>query len=536
MKKRVVALMAGLAVLFSGLIVRVYQLTSGDLSAAAGQQARYTVTVARSRGTIYDTNMTHLVNTGTEYRLSVAPTPEALAVLADQLDETTWESVNQRMSGGKPVALQMDQAPNTATGITVFQTPVRYAEPLLAPHLLGYMDSDGTHGKTGVELLFDDVLNEYAGEATVTYTTDGTGALLQGVSPEIENTLSRSQGGVALTLDSQVQKIAQRAAERYLPQGAVVVSEAATGRVLAMVSTPEYQPDTVADLLEDKRSPLLNRTLCNYNCGSVFKIVTTAAALEAGIPASTTFSCSGRIDVEGVVFHCHNQLGHGALNMSGAFAQSCNPYFIRLGQRVGGDRLYRLASTLGFDRALTLTDGYETARAILPSKQTLQGAVLANLSFGQGELLASPLHIAQLVGAVVNNGQVRQPSILKGIVDEKGNLTEEELPQTQTAFSETTAKAIREMMIQTVQSGTGQAARPVTGGAGGKTGTAETGWKQEGEEVVQSWFAGFYPAEEPKYTIVVLAEDADNTGGECAPAFKQICEQLAAWNNTVRLS
>lgn len=534
MKKRAVALLAGLGVLMSGLMVRVYYLTGGNLSAAAGQQSRYTVTAARSRGTIYDTNLTPLVNTGSEYRLSVAPTPEALAALSRQMGEDEWKALDERLSGGKPVALSMDGAPNTAPGIVVFQAPVRYTDTLPAPHLLGYLDSDGAHGKTGAELLFDDVLTEYAGEATVTYTIDGTGALLPGVAPEIDNTLSRSKGGVALTLDSAVQKIAQRAADRYLPQGAVVVSEAATGRVLAMVSTPGYQPDTVADLLEDKRSPLLNRTLCNYNCGSVFKIVTAAAALEAGIPASTAFSCTGRIDVQDVRFHCHNQLGHGTLTMAGGFAQSCNPYFIQLGQLIGGERLCRMASALGFDRALTLYEGYETDRGVLPQRQTLEGAALANLSFGQGELLATPMHIAQLVGAVVNDGQVRPSTILKGYVDEKGTLTEAALPSTQTAFSKETAAALREMMVETLQTGTGKASRPVTGGAGGKTGTAQTGWKQEGEEVVQSWFAGFYPATDPRFTVVVLAEDADNTGGQSGAAFKQICEQLASLQNTVR--
>lgn len=525
--------MAVFAVLFSGLGIRLYFLTNGgSLSSAANQQAGYTVTVARSRGTIYDTNLTPLTNTGSEYRLSVSPTPEALSALSGQFSEEEWSALNKKLSDGKPMALAMDKAPNTAEGITVFQVPVRYSGELPASHLLGYLDGDGLHGQTGVEQLFDDVLNEYAGEASVTYTTDGSGSVLQGVAPEVENTLGLSRGGVALTLDSMVQKIAQRAADRYLPQGAVVISEASTGRLLAMVSTPSFQPDTVADLLEDKRSPLLNRALCNYNCGSVFKIVSVAAALEGGVPLSTSFTCRGHIDVQGVPFHCHNQLGHGKLDMSGGFAQSCNPYFIQLAEKMGGERLYRMASTLGFDRAITLTKGLETARAILPEKEALIGASLANLSFGQGELLASPVHMAQLVGAVVNDGQIRRPTILKGYVDETGKLTEEDPVPVQTAFSKETAQAIRSMMIQTVQTGTGKAACPVIGGAGGKTGTAETGWKKEAEEVVQSWFAGFYPAENPQYTVVVLAEDADNTGGQCAPAFKQICEQLASWEKT----
>lgn len=533
MKKRALSILVVFAVLFSGLGIRLYFLTNGSgLSSAANQQSGYTVTVARSRGTIYDTNLKPLTNTGSEYRLSVAPSPEALAVLSRQFSEEEWTSINRRLSDGKPMALTMDKAPNTAEGITVFQVPVRYSGQLPAPHLLGYMDGDGLHGQTGVEQIFDDVLNEYAGEASVTYTTDGSGAVLQGVAPQVENTLALSRGGVALTLDSMVQKIAQRAADRYLPQGVVVISDAATGHILAMVSTPGFQPDTVADVLEDKRSPLLNRALCNYNCGSVFKIVSAAAALESGISPSTSFTCRGHIGVQGVTFHCHHQLGHGKLDMTGGFAQSCNPYFIELAQKMGGEQLYRMASTLGFDRAITLTKGLETARAILPGKDSLLGASLANLSFGQGELLASPVHIAQLVGAVVNDGQILRPTILKGYVDETGKLTEEDPAPVQTAFSKETAQIIREMMIQTVQTGTGKAACPVTGGAGGKTGTAETGWKQEAEEVVQSWFAGFYPAQNPKYTVVVLAEDAENTGGECAPAFKQICEQLASWEKT----
>lgn len=527
-KKRVIALLAGMAVLLTGVGVRVGLLTQGELAAAADQQAGYTITVASARGTIYDTDLTPLVNTGTEYRLSVAPTPEALTLLSDRLDAEEWERVEQRLSGGTPVALTMEDIPDAAAGMMVFQTPVRYTGTLPAAHLLGYLDSEGQHGITGVEKLFDDVLTEYSGEVQVTYTLDGTGEWLQGIAPRVENTLSRSQGGVALTLDSRVQKIAQRAADRYLPQGAAVVCEAATGRVLAMVSTPGFQPDTVADVLEDTRSPLLNRALCNYNCGSVFKIVTAAAALEGGIPLTTAYSCAGRIEVQGVPFRCHQQLGHGKVNMVSGFAGSCNPYFIQLAERTGGERLYRMASLLGFGRSLVMESGLETARSILPPRQSLNGAALANLSIGQGELLASPLHIAALVGAVLNDGQWRAPSLLKGMVDEQRRLTETGLPEPQTVFSADTAGVLRDMMLETVRSGTGQTAAPAAGGAGGKTGTAETGWQQEGEEVVQSWFAGFYPAEEPEYVVVTLAEDADNTGGNSSAAFRQICEQLAS--------
>lgn len=527
-KKRLIAFAAVLAVLFTGIALRVGWLTKGEWSTAAEQQAGYTLTVARCRGTIYDTHLTPLTNTDTTYRMSVAPTPESLAILSRELGQEQWKTAQQVLSGGMPTVIPLDEPIDSLSGMVLFQVPVRYSGPLPASHLLGYLDNEENHGVTGVEKWFDDRLNEYAGEIRVTYQMNGTGEWLQGISPDIENTMDRCRGGVALTLDSRVQAIAQRAADRYLPKGAAVVCDADTGQILATVSTPGFQPDTVADVLHDDRSPLLDRTICNYNCGSVFKIVTAAAALEANVPITAAYSCSGRITVEGISFGCHHALGHGRVSMMSGFAESCNPYFIQLAQDVGGERLHQMASSLGFDRALSLVGGPATATAVLPRKQTLAASALANLSIGQGELLASPLHMAALIGAVVNDGEWRPPSIYKGDVSPDGKLTEQALPSTHRVFSPKTAEILRQMMVQTVKVGTGKSATPAVGGAGGKTGTAETGWASEGEPVVQSWFAGFYPAEDPQYVIVTLAEDADNTGGDSSLAFRQICEQLAS--------
>ena len=282
------------------------------------------------------------------------------------------------------------------------------------------------------------------------------------------------------------------------------------------------------DALEDERSPLLNRALCNYNCGSVFKIVSAAAALEAGVPLNESYTCKGSINVGGIPFHCHNRLGHGVMSMVSGFAQSCNPYFVHLMQNVGGEALYTMATNLSFDRPLLLAENYKTARAVLPSELELQSpAAVANLSFGQGSLLATPMHIAQMVAAVVNDGEVIQPSVVKGFVDKEGNLEASTVSPAQWAFSEQTARTLRNLMIETVENGTGSGGKPRTGGAGCKTGTAETGWENEdGSAVVQSWYAGFYPAEQPKYAIVVLAEDAEGTGSQSAPVFRQICDDL----------
>ena len=529
MKKRALVLFTLLLFILSGVVLQVYRLSDAYLSQAADQQGSVTVKVANSRGTIYDARLRPLTNAGEEYRLSVTPSPEAIAALSGMLDEEQLAAVSERLQSGKPAVVTLPEIPANLEGSLLFKVPVRYGGRLLAPHLLGYMDGDGLHGLTGVELAFDEYLNSCGGQASVTYSVDAMGKPLQGIAPQVVNTLADAKAGVVLTIDQDIQKIAEEAAKRYMTKGAVVVMEPATGRIAAMVSLPDFQPGTVADSLDAADSPLLNRALCNYNLGSVFKITSAAAALEKGIPISTAFPCNGSVTIGNVTFHCHNRLGHGTLNMQDGFAQSCNPYFIQLMQQAGGSALLGMASNLGFDRSLILVDGLKTARATLPTaEELLSPAAVGNLAFGQGSLLGTPVHVAQMVAAVVNGGKIIRPTILKGYCDKEGRLSEETIEPEQTVFSKQTAQTLKDLMIYAVKEGTGASAQPTVsaGAAGGKTGTAETGWKSENKAVVQSWFGGFYPAENPKYVIAVIAEDSDNTKGKSSPVFKKICEDI----------
>lgn len=529
MKKRALVLFTLLLFILSGVVLQVYRLSDAYLSQAADQQGSVTVKVANSRGTIYDARLRPLTNAGEEYRLSVTPSPEAIAALSGMLDEEQLAAVSERLQSGKPAVVTLPEIPANLEGSLLFKVPVRYGGRLLAPHLLGYMDGDGLHGLTGAELAFDEYLNSCGGQASVTYSVDAMGKPLQGIAPQVVNTLADAKAGVVLTIDQDIQKIAEEAAKRYMTKGAVVVMEPATGRIAAMVSLPDFQPGTVADSLDAADSPLLNRALCNYNLGSVFKITSAAAALEKGIPISTAFPCNGSVTIGNVTFHCHNRLGHGTLNMQDGFAQSCNPYFIQLMQQAGGSALLGMASNLGFDRSLILADGLKTARATLPTaEELLSPAAVGNLAFGQGSLLGTPVHVAQMVAAVVNGGKIIRPTILKGYCDKEGRLSEETIEPEQTVFSKQTAQTLKDLMIYAVKEGTGASAQPTVsaGAAGGKTGTAETGWKSENKAVVQSWFGGFYPAENPKYVIAVIAEDSDNTKGKSSPVFKKICEDI----------
>ena len=528
MKKRALVAFTGILTLLGVVMLRLYSLAGNGLYQAADQQSSMTVTVANARGTIYDTQLRPFVNRETAYRACIVPGPSTLAAVEGQMDADALQDLTERMQSGRPVVTAIANLLSPLAGLTQFEVPVRSSGELLAPHVIGYLDGDGLHGATGVEYAMDEYLNAHGGKATVTYQVDAAGRPLQGEQPVIRNTLSDAAAGVVLTLDQDIQRLARDVARKYMRKGAVVVMEPATGRILAMVSLPEFQPDKVADCLDDPDSPLLNRALCNYNCGSVFKIVSAAAALEAGIGTSQSFACTGSIKVgESGPFHCHNRLGHGTLDMKAGFAQSCNPYFIQLMLRAGGSSLYSMASNMGFERSIILMENIKTARAILPSEEDLQSqAAVANLAFGQGTLLASPVHIAQMVAAVVNDGQIIRPTLLKGTVDAQGKVEETAIAPPQRAFSPQTAKTLRELMVNAVENGTGKAGKPLNGDAGGKTGTAETGWKVGDRDVVQSWFAGYYPADKPRYVITVLAEDANGTEGKSSPVFKEICDGL----------
>ncbi|MBR7093137.1 MAG: penicillin-binding protein 2 [Clostridia bacterium] len=528
MTRRIVCLFAGLLLCFVCSIGKLYEVSGQWYAGAAQQQSRRTAVVYRSRGTMYDRALRPLTNTGNAWRLCALPFSPAVTRLQEQGDD--WlQAAQPDWQQGRPALFTADKPLTSAVGLWQFRVPVYGAYPVAAPHLLGYLLPDGT-AATGLEKALDDVLSSYGGTIEITYATDGAGQILQREMPQVHSTLSRSAGGVVLTLDLPLQLAAEEICGRLLPKGAAVIADPATGQILAAVSCPSYRADRVAESLDDGDAPLFNRVMNLYNVGSVFKIVSAAAALEAGVSPQQSFACTGSVPVGSRTIRCHYRLGHGIQTMREGFLHSCNPYFVQLMQFVGPGPFAYMASALGFDKVLTPAPGYRTARAVLPTEAQWQiPGVLADLSFGQGCLLATPLHIAQLIGCVVNDGMLVRPTVVLGTVDETGVLTEQAPAAPQPVFSAETAAQLRQMMIAVVEDGTGRAGRPSVGGAGAKTGTAETGWTAaDGKTMVQSWYAGFYPAQNPRYTVVVVSEDSGTTGRSAAPVFQALCDALAA--------
>ena len=428
-------------------------------------------------------------------------------------------------SRAAPFLLEMNCDP-ARLGLTGHSTTRRYAAVPLCQHLLGYLDGTG-HGAAGLEKALDAVLSGTGENSSLVCAVTAQGTLRTGEAPRL---LQADSGalGVQLAISRPVQRAVEAVAASTITNGCILVLDTATAAVRASVSVPCYDPENLADSLQAENSPFLNRALQSYAVGSVFKPVLAAAALEAGL--QPVFECTGAVVVDGQIFRCAGGVPHGQVDLAAALEKSCNGYFIRLGQQLGAESLLDAAKAFGFGQSLPLAEGLAAEAGQLPAPQELaQSGQLANFSFGQGSLLATPLQVAAMMNTIANGGVYRAPCLLDCALDETSG---EELsafarPQAERVLTEQTATALRTMLEQTVAEGTAQDAPGLPGGAAGKTGTAQTGqFTAEGKERMNLWFAGFYPAEDPQYTIVVLQDGQTQAAVSSAAVFAQLCTAL----------
>lgn len=515
-------------VLFFGLMVRLALIAVDDQVQTVGiSQGSRTLTVAEVRGTIYDRNLVPLVNATNTYYATLLPEERLLQCIESVTDADEYNRIQELMDTGMPLLARLNGPAAISEGIRVYLAPKRYGENTLAAHLLGYLDGSGSTGVCGIEKAYNDVLNQYSGRITATYSTDGQGRYIANDDVQVHNNSQYYAGGVVTTLDSCIQEKVEDTAETLLNKGTVIVMDPKSGDVLSLASFPSYDPADVSGDLDRNDGALVNRALSRYDCGSVFKIVTALAALENGVSSEQTYDCPGSIMVDGTVFHCHYRLGHQLLSMDEAFAQSCNVYFIQLASQIGADALLKMAQTLGLNDQISLADTISAPAAVMPKRSDLSSAPsLANLSFGQGELLVSPLHIARMTAVVASNGTLPEVSAVLGTVDEEGHWISSIEKRGETVISAYSVQSLRRMMELAVNTGTGTAASVDGGASAGKTGTAETGQVNNGKPVVHSWFTGYYPAEDPQYVITVLVEDKGNEDASAAQVFGSIVNSL----------
>lgn len=500
-----------------------------ELAEAAAKQSSYKLTVSRSRGDFYDCTGQKLTGRNEETVAAVAPTIEAAARMNTLTSGEYRTTIGNALSGGTPFLAKVPAGTGSSLGIDVFSVTDRYAQQQPASNLIGYLDGRG-NGAAGLEKVFDSVLQQ-DGLLQVTYSVDAVNRVMDSSDREITDTRQESETGVVLTIDRRIQMIAEEAAQNVIDNGTVVVQEVETGEIKALASFPALTPDNVGSQLEAEGSPLVNKALSAYSVGSVFKMVSAAAALESGITPEYGYYCTGSISVDGQKFKCFDGTAHGMVTMKEAIAKSCNGYFVSLMQQVDSEDFLNMAKSLGFGEAFSFADGFSSDAGVLPSVDSLSNKkALANFSFGQGELTATPVQVAAMTSAIASGGYYRTPSLVKGVMDLS---TEEYLyrqatgEKTQVMSWKTTAQ-IKNFMETAVEEGTAASGKPEKITAAAKTGTAQTGRMTDEGEIVQLWYTGFFPAESPKYTVTVLRADGTGSSRECGEVFKSIADQMEA--------
>ncbi len=479
---------------------------------------------------------------------------------------------------------------NELPGITLRDRSTRiYPLKALGAHVLGYVKAAGRErpadeeatrwqffenddtGIAGVEKTLDADLRGKPG--TRVYLKNEHGRLADEITQERVEPLPGDD--VYLTIDARIQTIAEMALREaiYAPgkmgigRGAVSVVDPNTGEILAMASAPSFDPNIFIpfirqadwDALQKEKNPALpmvTRSLSAFPPGSTFKLVTgIAASMED--KAGRSFNCSGYVSYGGRHFNCwtvqQHTSSHGTIGMAEALKRSCNCYFYQCGNAAGIDRVEQVAKMFGIGSKLGIQLDYAISD-FMPGQQwwaqqnkgPWTSAKTANVSIGQGEVQATPLHMSLIAGAVAANGKSYQPTLVHHHVKHSRNKSGD-LIQQRTEFvpklkfdlldmGENSAKAkdlatIREGMWKVVNDksgGTGKlAALPC--GVAGKTGTAQK-WrvdKETGKKIGDNhtWFVAFAPYDAPKIAVCVVIANAKSGGGTAAPVAKRVIER-----------
>lgn len=404
----------------------------------------------------------------------------------------------------------------------------RYGHEGFCAHVLGYTDrSQEGAGKSGIEKSYDYVLRGAVGAPQMVSVVDARGRAIPGLTGKLQAS-GEERGAVVLTIDRRIQEVAEKAMDYRAERGAAVVIDTHSKEILAMVSRPAFDPYGVDEaIVFDGRSPLTNRALSSYYPGSLFKVLLTAAALEEGlVDFDDQYNCSGQyVFNDQVAISCLKKEGHGLLRFEEAFARSCNPSFIEVGLRLGRTRLLYYVDKMHFIDETLL--GYESIAPGSYVKIDGGAAAMGNASLGQQGVMVTPLQIASLLATVADDGVWAAPSLVKYTLDQDGHRTPVPGGERIQVISPSTAAQLRLLMEQVVENGTGRAAAIPETRVAGKTATSQTGqMTSEDEEALNTWFAGYLPADKPRWAIVVMVEEGSSGAENCAPIFRDISQGI----------
>ncbi len=367
----------------------------------------------------------------------------------------------------------------------------KYSQGRIYSHVIGYCSQ--VYGKSLLEREFD---RELLGKGDID--------IFQG---------DKKKGfDLNLTIDNSLQKFAYQKMNGR--RGALVALEPSSGKVLAMVSLPDFDPNAASleknwsEIVENENSPLISRCIQGlYPPGSTYKIVTLAAAYEKGMQEKV-FEDVGEFSVGNVTVENYNGKKYGEISLERAFALSSNQVFCSIGYDLGADFVNEIARRFGVGEDISFDLEIAPSR-IEYKKMTDTDSAL--VSIGQGQLLATPMHMAMICSAVANKGNMMRPYIVDSITKNNIMIRDTSPKAMERVISEDCADYLAAQMINAVKNGTGTRAQISGVAVAGKTGTAENEKDKD-----HSWFVGFAPAENPQIAVAVILENDGRSGGDTA--------------------
>jgi len=377
----------------------------------------------------------------------------------------------------------------------------------LFAHVVGY----STHGRAGIEAE----MNYFLIQSNITLPQKAT-----------NGNLGQKNAGdsVRTTLRVDLQDVASRALGVY--KGAVIVTEPQTGRILAMVSKPDFVPAEIPALWDDlvnstESSILLNRvTQGLYPPGSTFKIITALESIRRNNQNinSYSYNCTGHYSANGLRINCFRGISHGRIDFTTSFAKSCNASFANIGEFLDEKLFRETLDELLFDEVLPFSLPYNRSRIDLNSDTT--PAEMMQITIGQGRTQITPFHLNMITGAIANDGILMRPYLYEAVVNENGaNVRRYSSTTEKRMISEEEAAVLKKLMESVVLDGTATRLRGLSYSAAGKTGSAEFG---NVKGVSHAWFTGYAPAENPQICVTIIIEGAGSGGDYAVPIAKRI--------------
>lgn len=377
---------------------------------------------------------------------------------------------------------------------------------------VGYVSQ--RYGTSGLEDAYDRAL-------TPPDTTGDFGAQIGQIIEALSGKSSVSRGAdVVTTIDPAIQNELYGELNGY-SRGAGVVLDPRTGAVLALASVPSFNPnDLVAEfpsLAHNQSSPLLNRAIDGlYPPGSTFKIFTAASALDSGtVTMQSTFYDPGYYTVGNFTLHDDEGEATGTQDLTGAFALSSNVDFGQIALKMGTDTFYRYLDRWGIGASLDFQ--LPASRDHVPPQASILPGELAQMGFGQGALLMSPLQMALLAATIADGGSEPRPYIVRQVTWPGAPGSSYGPAELSTPVSADTAASVKKMMIAVVEHGTGTSAQLAGVTVAGKTGTATNPFG-----AAHSWFVCFAPAENPRVVVAVIVENAGYGAAVAAPIARNV--------------